>query len=417
MSHPLRDRFTIPVLRRRPKRRATIAVFVAPLIAALLWAPTASASVGAPAVSSNQTVLSHDADRSNGQNKLPCDIYAADRSPCAAAYSSTRALFKNYKGPLYQVQRASDLKTLNIGVLKPGGYADAAAQDRFCAKSACTVRTIYDQTANRNDLHPEGPSPAYAPPPYGYYSNRVPHLPVPASALPVLANGHHVYGLKFDDSGNALGYAYNNLYTNGIPQGAEPESMYMVASGTFSGSGCCFDFGNSEVSATDTGDGHMDTVNVSSLCWDECPPGPGPWLQADIENGVYFSNKPATTPGQYGQYGGPFRAGFGYCCSYTDKNTAVPFPFVTAMLNNDGKKNWALKGGNAQTASSLDTYFSGALPPTYAPMKKEGAIILGSGGDQGVTNGEFFEGVLTAGVPSHAAENAVQANIHSVHYQ
>ncbi|WP_221891597.1 arabinofuranosidase catalytic domain-containing protein [Microbispora sp. KK1-11] len=39
---------------------------------------------------------------------LPCDIYAAGGTACAAAHSTTRALFASYNGPLYQVQRASD---------------------------------------------------------------------------------------------------------------------------------------------------------------------------------------------------------------------------------------------------------------------------------------------------------------------
>src|ERR1700720_3239930 len=69
----------------------------------------------------------------------PCDIYAAAGAPCVAAHSTTRALYASYNGPLYQVLRQSDGKTLNIGVVQPvdslapdaGGYADAAAQDAF----------------------------------------------------------------------------------------------------------------------------------------------------------------------------------------------------------------------------------------------------------------------------------------------
>ncbi|MGP8175228.1 MAG: arabinofuranosidase catalytic domain-containing protein, partial [Terracidiphilus sp.] len=67
----------------------------------------------------------------------PCDIYAAAGDPCVAAHSTTRALYASYSGPLYQVLRQSDGKTLDIGVVQPvaspvpdaGGYADAAAQD------------------------------------------------------------------------------------------------------------------------------------------------------------------------------------------------------------------------------------------------------------------------------------------------
>src|SRR5512145_1850878 len=62
----------------------------------------------------------------------PCDIYAAAGCPCVAAHSTTRALYASYNGPLYQVMRQSDGKTLDICVVlskegDPGGYASAAA--------------------------------------------------------------------------------------------------------------------------------------------------------------------------------------------------------------------------------------------------------------------------------------------------
>src|SRR4051812_38892299 len=54
----------------------------------------------------------------------PCDVYAAGGTPCVAAHSSTRALYSAYNGPLYQVMRRSDGKTLDIGVVQPSA-ADA----------------------------------------------------------------------------------------------------------------------------------------------------------------------------------------------------------------------------------------------------------------------------------------------------
>ena len=50
-----------------------------------------------------------------------------------AAYSTVRALYAAYDGPLYQVKRASDGATANVGLLSAGGYANAAEQDVFCA--------------------------------------------------------------------------------------------------------------------------------------------------------------------------------------------------------------------------------------------------------------------------------------------
>ena len=72
----------------------------------------------------------------------PCDLYAKAGTPCVAAFSSTRALFAGYEGPLYEVKRASDGATLNVGVLTRGGYANAGAQNAFCAGTSCVVEKI-----------------------------------------------------------------------------------------------------------------------------------------------------------------------------------------------------------------------------------------------------------------------------------
>src|SRR5215467_3620083 len=83
---------------------------------------------------------------------LPCDIYASAGTPCVAAHSTVRALYASYNGPLYQVRRASDGASTNIGPLAAGGYANSAAQDTFCASVACTISIIYDQSGHNNNL-------------------------------------------------------------------------------------------------------------------------------------------------------------------------------------------------------------------------------------------------------------------------
>jgi hypothetical protein len=50
-------------------------------------------------------------------------------------------------------------------------------------------------------------------------------------------------------------------------------------------------------------------------------------------------------------------------------------------------------------------------------MKKEGAIILGIGGDNSNwAQGTFYEGVMTSGYPSDNTENSVQADIVAAKY-
>ncbi|HEU5353162.1 MAG TPA: arabinofuranosidase catalytic domain-containing protein [Actinocrinis sp.] len=60
--------------------------------------------------------------------------------------------------------------------------------------------------------------------------------------------------------------------------------------------------------------------------------------------------------------------------------------------------------------------WNGSLPPGCNPMKQQGAIMLGSGGDCCASNtdlsdGTFYEGAIVAGYPSDATDNAVQADI------
>ncbi|WP_431209938.1 arabinofuranosidase catalytic domain-containing protein [Puia sp. P3] len=67
----------------------------------------------------------------------PCDIYAEGGSPCVVAHSSTRALYASYNGPLYQVLRQSDGKTLDIGVVKASAGDPGVCR---CGGPGCVLR-------------------------------------------------------------------------------------------------------------------------------------------------------------------------------------------------------------------------------------------------------------------------------------
>ena len=65
----------------------------------------------------------------------------------------------------------------------------------------------------------------------------------------------------------------------------------------------------------------------------------------------------------------------------------------------------------------LKKLYEGPRPPKYQPMKKEGAIILGVGGDSSDwAIGTFYEGVMTTGYASDATDAAVHANIVAAGY-
>jgi hypothetical protein len=64
-----------------------------------------------------------------------CDIFASGGTPCAAAHSTVRALYRSYAGSPYQIRRALDNATKDISVLSPGGFANAATQDAALSAS------------------------------------------------------------------------------------------------------------------------------------------------------------------------------------------------------------------------------------------------------------------------------------------
>jgi len=362
--------------RRKDAKSRLLAIFSWVLMS---FVAGSAISCGGNSSSGSTTVTPTPTPPAVSNTSLPCDTLFGAGTPCVAAHSTTRALFATYNGPLYEVQRASDGATLNIGLLKAGDYANAAAQDTFCAGTYCTVLKIYDQTSNHNDLT-IGPAGGADPADVG----------VPANGLPAVAGGHPVYGLSFTG-----GQGYRNTKTTGVATNGEPESMYMVTSGTNVNNACCFDYGNAEVSATDTGNGHMDALNFGVECWFLPCAGAGPWVQADMENGLFASD-------------------FGY--NTNPNNTGWPQPFVSAWLKNDGQTQLALLGGNAQSGA-LTAEYEGALPAGYSPMNQEGSIVLGIGGDNSNNSiGNFFEGVMTGGFATDTTLNAVQSNIVSVGY-
>ena len=94
---------------------------------------------------------------------------------------------------------------------------------------------------------------------------------------------------------------------------------------------------------------------------------------------------------------------------------------MTAVVDGGGGNKWDLRGGNAQKGG-LTTFYSGVRPGSstsnsYYPMRKQGAILLGTGGDNGNgSSGTFYEGVMTTGFPTEATTDAVQANIVAARY-
>src|SRR6185437_5403139 len=144
-----------------------------------------------------------------------------------------------------------------------------------------------------------------------------------ATAQSLTLNGSKAYALYI----NPKNSYWRNGSSSGVPTGSAPEGEYMVTSGTHVNSGCCFDYGNSETDRRADGAGAMDAIYFGTSCWFGGCSGSGPWVQADLEYGLY--------PGGSSSWNSNQRA-------FTGK-------FVTAMLKNNGTTQMALKGGNAQS--------------------------------------------------------------------
>jgi hypothetical protein len=331
--------------------------------------------------------LSQPASTASAAGPGPCDLYASGGTPCVAAHSTVRALYASYAGNLYQVRRSSDNATRNIGALAAGGVANAADQDSFCAGTSCVITVLYDQSGRGNDLWYQGSSVVP-----GSSQSR----PASATSESLTVGGSKAYSL-YINPGNSY---WRDGHLTGVPIGAAPEGMYMVTSGAHVNNLCCFDYGNSETTRNADGPGAMDAINFGTQCWFGGCSGSGPWVQADLEFGLYSGGSQSWNPNQR---------------AFTSR-------FVTATLKNNGTTRFAMKGSNAQSGG-LVTLWDGPLPNGYSPMRKQGAIGLGAGGDcckpgggANLSAGTFYEGAMVSGYPSDATEDAVQANIVAAGY-
>jgi hypothetical protein len=345
-----------------------------------------------------------------------CDILAAGGTPCQAAHSTARVLVGGYTGPLYQVCKGtanagpSSCKGTMQDIASMDGYAKSADQDTFCTGGTCTITKIYDQTPNKNDLEPSPRGGAKG----------TPDNPAIATDLKTTLDGHTVYGVLIKPGiGYRSGCSGCNIKTGvGTATGDNAETTYMVTSQKQLIDGCCFDYGNAETTSNDDGNGTMDAVYFGGgVVWGTGNPGGhnnGPWVMGDLENGLYagWENNQDQN---------------------ISTNTPLKFDFVTAILVGDsctGKTGcagtgtarpngrFALYGADA-TNGMLKTQWEGTRPTKggYIPMKKQGSIILGTGGDNSNgAGGRWFEGVMAKGAAPLATLNALQANIVAAKY-
>ena len=219
-----------------------------------------------------------------------------------------------------------------------------------------------------------------------------------------MAKNHPVYGVYQNPGGRN---AYRNNNTTGVAKGNEPEAMYMVVDATKYSPGCCYDYGNAESNGKDDGNGTMEAIYWGTdTFWGGQGQGNGPWIAADLENGMFKCDM-----------GFP-RAEFELGHSLPRAAQSIIAKFATLMVKGPTDNTFTLKSADAQSGT-LVVQWDGPRPSPsgYSPKNLQGAIILGTGGD-GSNGGEgtFFEGAMTAGDPSDAIDDMVQDNVVAAGY-
>ena len=151
----------------------------------------------------------------------------------------------------------------------------------------------------------------------------------------------------------------------------------------------CFDYGNAERDDKDDGPGTMETLSFGNKTayWKRQPAnGTGPWLMADLEKGMYPGDDNVDP----------------------DALPTLGFPYVTGFLK--GRTcDLVLKAGDATKGGAPMRLYDGRRPEhaAYEPPNKQGAIILGTGGDNSRhAMGTFFEGAIATGSGNQESESS-----------
>ena len=288
-------------------------------------------------------------------------------------------LYASYDGSLYQVRRASDNTTLNIGPLSAGGVANAAAQDSFCAGTTCVITEIYDQSGHGNNLT-DAPAGGAAGGPDNLAN---------ATAAPVTVGGHKVYGVYI-----AAGTGYRDDSTSGIATGDAAEGEYAVFDGTHFNNGCCFDYGNAETNNDDNGAGHMEAIYFGNEKTWGFGSGNGPWIMADMENGLFS----------------------GVNTGLNSADPTIADRFTTAMIEGESEPvgHHGRQRAVRQPVHVLQRRPS--LRATTRCTRRARSSSVSAATTARAPPGTFYEGVMTSGYPSAATESSVQANIVAAGY-
>ena len=213
-----------------------------------------------------------------------------------------------------------------------------------------------------------------------------------ADMAPITIMGHKVYGVFIEPG---MGLRHDD--PKGTAVDDQAEGQYWVINGLHFNYGCCFDYGNAEIDSRDDDNGTMETAYYGSATgWYHGSP-PGPWIMTDQENNLVG------------------------CVNPDGSKNCPNLQHHLAIRNRDRQRrphHWTTMGGDAQQGRSRLCSMD-RVNGTYDPMRKQGAILLGNGGDNSNgSQGTFYEGAMTAAgtFPTNATDQLVQANVVAAHY-
>jgi len=339
----------------------------------------------------NQSTLTYTVNV--GQTTLSaasCDVLKTAGTPCAAAYSLTRRMFAAYTGNLFQLSCAScSPTTLNIGTSSTTGEVNVAAAASYCstAPSACYISTIYDQTANANNLTAtSGTMALYQASPYNGLPILQTTAPTP-TAVTTYTNGTTVATIS-----------YTNASPTGIPKGNAAITEYYVRS-NFALLSTVGDFGDTTLSATQPV-GDRFTLGYSAANGSAGGVTNGAYYCVDVENTAVAATAYAT-----------LTCGASGTAPTTSQYVAVnlPSPPLFTLI---GKYTGSASGFSVQMADATVGGLS-TLPitqPTITPAWG-GQIALGEGGNGDIAMSSFQEGAIVAAATTSATDASLQSNV------
>jgi len=329
----------------------------------------------------------------------PCDIFRDGGQPCVAAYSTVRRLSATYSGPLYQIRSESSPENTGSGGQthdvrqNDDGFADIATIEAACTDTLCTVSLLYDQSGNGNDLRVAKAGIMAAGP---HAATDDFESVATKGALKVA--GHDVFGLYMEPR---QGYRLP-ARGSGVPYREAAQGIYLLADGTRSATGCCWEFGNVGLLRTFTEPVTLfygiETGNRGA--------GEGPWFMADFGAGVWAGGSEPGDPGWgAGSTGSP--------AAPNPENPSMPSSFALGFLKTDAN-DYALRMADVTTATSLITAYRGSLPQR---VLLGGSVVLGvSTENANASWGTFYEGAVIAGFPADGTEQAILENIRAAGY-